>query len=234
MELLVWGFMSMYIQSISVLPAGNIIYLLVSAMIFWDILYRSQQAVSIAMIEDIWTQNIINVLVSPLRIREWLIATFIYGFLKISAITLLLTLISVGLYHFNPVSHLGLTMIPLMVNLLIFGWALGVFTSGLVIRWGHSAEALIWGIPYLVQPISAIYYPVSILPLPLQWVAKCLPSTYVFEGIREVTRTHTLPMDLFWKALALNLFYFAIAGWAFKKLFDSARESGRLGRLGMD
>ncbi len=234
MELLVWGFVSVYFQSLVSNPATRIAAILVSAMIFWDILYRSQQAVSIAVVEDIWTQNIVNILVSPLRIWEWLAATFIYGFFKISIITLILSGIALGLYHFNLYGHLGLYMIPLLVNLLFFGWALGVFTSALVIRWGHSAEALIWGIPYLVQPISAIYYPVSVLPAPLQCVAWSLPSTWVFEGIRQVTKTGALPWNYFWASLGLNLFYFLLASLFFGKMFRSARNTGRLGRLGMD
>ena len=234
MELLVWGFVSVYFQTLMSDPATRIAAILVSAMIFWDILYRSQQAISIAVVEDIWTQNIVNILVSPLRIWEWLTATFIYGFFKISMITAILSGIALGLYQFNLFSHLGLYMIPLLVNLLFFGWALGVFTSALVLRWGHSAAALIWGIPYLVQPVSAIYYPVSVLPVPLQWVANSLPSTYVFEGIREVTKTQTLPWNYFWMALGLNFIYFLLAALFFGKMFKSARNSGRLGRLGMD
>ncbi len=234
MELLVWGFVSVYFQTLMADPAARLAAILISAMIFWDILYRSQQAVSIAVVEDIWTQNIINVLISPLRIWEWLTATFVYGFLKITVITLLLSAIAATLYHFNLYNHLGFFLIPLVVNLLFFGWALGVFTSALVVRWGHSAEALIWGIPYLVQPVSAIYYPVSVLPVPLQWVAKSLPSTYVFEGIREVTKTGVMPWGHFWTAIGLNLVYFLLASLFFAKMYASARNTGRLGRLGMD
>ncbi len=234
MELLVWGFVSVYFQSLLADPSTKIVAILISAMIFWDILYRSQQAVSMAVVEDIWTQNILNILISPLRIREWLAATFIYGFIKISLITSILSAIALGLYHFNLFHHLGLSMIPLLANLLFFGWALGVFTSALVIRWGHAAEALIWGIPYLVQPLSAIYYPVSVLPTPLQYVAKSIPSTYVFEGIREVIKTGALPWPYFWMAFGLNLFYFFLAGIFFARMFKSARDSGKLGRLGMD
>src|SRR3989338_3833737 len=123
MELLVWGFVSVYIRSLSPTTLSKIVFLLLNAMIFWDILYRSQQAVSIAIIEDILTQNIVNILVSPLRIWEWLLATFIYGFLKVVVITTILSLIAFGLYRFDLIDNLGLYLIPLMFNLLLFGWA---------------------------------------------------------------------------------------------------------------
>ncbi|MBI4411786.1 MAG: ABC transporter permease, partial [Deltaproteobacteria bacterium] len=180
MELLVWGFLTLYIQSLAQTEVSKIIIFLINAMIFWDVLYRSQQGVSISIVEDIWTQNIVNLLVSPLKIWEWLTATFIYGAGKILMITAILAVIAFGLYHFNLVGMNGFYLIPLMANLLFFGWAMGVFTSGLLIRWGHAVEALIWGIPFLVQPISAIFYPLSVLPPPVQVVSRLLPSTYVF------------------------------------------------------
>jgi len=234
MELLVWGFVSVYIRSLSPSTLGSIIFVLLNAMIFWDILYRSQQAVSIAIVEDIWTQNIVNILISPLKIWEWLFSTFVYGFLKISVITIILAAIALGLYHFNLIDNLGFYLIPLVFNLLLFGWAVGVFTSALIIRWGHSAEALVWGVPYLLQPISAIYYPLSVLPDWLQVISRCLPSTYVFEGMRRVTETHTLPSEYFWIPLGLNAVYFVLGGLFFNLMYKGAQKSGRLGRLGMD
>lgn len=234
MELLVWGFVSVYIQSLAPSTLNHIVFVLISAMIFWDVLYRSQQAVSIAIVEDIWTQNIVNILVSPLRVWEWLCATFIYGLIKISLIVCILCLIAFGLYHYSMTATLGVYIIPLMLNLLLFGWAVGVFTSALIVRWGHSAEALVWGIPYLLQPISAIYYPVSVLPKWLQTISWCLPSTYVFEGVRQVAGQGEMPFEFFWIGLGLNLIYFLGAGLFFAFMYHSSQRSGRLGRLGMD
>ena len=234
MELLVWGFVSVYIRSLSPSTLSTIIFALLNAMIFWDILYRGQQAVSIAVVEDIWTQNIVNILISPLKIWEWLVSTFIYGFLKITLITTILAVIAFSLYHFNLIDNLGFYLIPLVFNLLLFGWAVGVFTSALIVRWGHSAEALVWGVPYLLQPISAIYYPVSVLPGWLQVISRALPSTYVFEGMRLVSETHTLSPEYFWIPLGLNVVYFTLGGIFFGAMYSGARKSGRLGRLGMD
>src|SRR3989338_1834216 len=120
MELLVWGFLTLYIQSLAQTEISKIIIFLINAMIFWDVLYRSQQGVSISIVEDIWTQNIINLLVSPLKIWEWLVATFIYGAGKILMITAILAMIAFGLYHFNLIGMNGFYLIPLMANLLCF------------------------------------------------------------------------------------------------------------------
>ena len=234
MELLVWGFVAVYIQSVSNQTLSKVAFSFLSALIFWDILYRSQQGVSISFIEDIWTQNIVNLLISPLKIWEWILATFLYGAIKTGLITLILTVIAFFLYHFNLIAQFHFYFIPMVFNLLLFGWALGIFTSSLVVRWGHAAEALIWGVPFLIQPLSAIFYPVSILPVWLQIISKTLPSTYVFEGMRTTIQTGQMPLADFLIALGLNAVYFILAGIFFKWMYSEARISGRLGHLGMD
>ena len=234
MELLVWGFVSVYIQQTAQGSLAQVIIFLINAIIFWDLLYRSQQGITISFIEDIWTQNIANLLVSPLRIIEWLGATFFYAMIKTFVITGILGTLAYVFYHFNIIGTDGLYLIPFMVNLLIFGWALGIFTSGLLIRWGHAVEALIWGIPFLIQPLSAIYYPLSVLPPWLQVVSKCIPSTYVFEGMRTVIQTGTMPKKFLILALLLNVVYLVLSGLFFWWMFRRSRATGRLGRLGMD
>ena len=234
MELLVWGFVTLYIQSLAHTELARIIVFLISAIIFWDLLYRGQLGVSVSVVEDIWTNNIVNLLISPLRLWEWLTATFLYGMAKTLLITVILTLLALIFYHFNLIDALGFYLIPLSVNVLFFGWTLGVLTSGLIIRWGHSVEALIWGIPFLIQPFSAIYYPLSTLPPWLQGISKGIPSTYVFEGMRTVIAGGAMPWDDFWKSLGLNLLYFLFSCFFFALMYHRSRLKGRLGKLGMD
>ena len=56
----------------------------------------------------------------------------------------------------------------------------------MILRHGMGAESLAWLAVFTLSPISAVYYPVSILPRWLQHVAWALPSTYVFEGMRTL------------------------------------------------
>jgi ABC-2 type transport system permease protein len=223
-----------YVQSLAGGALTHAVVFFINSMIFWDILYRSQQGVSISVIEEIWTQNIVNLLVSPLKIWEWMTATFIYGMLKTTIITVILGVIAYFLYHFNLIAASGLYLVPLVANLLFFGWALGVFASALLIRWGHAAEALIWGIPFLIQPLSAIFYPLETLPVWLRPLSMALPSTYVFEGMREVLKTGRMPVAHLAAAVGLNAVFFALSAFFFDQMYKQARNSGRLGRLGTD
>ena len=35
-------------------------------------------------------------------------------------------------------------------------------------RWGQAAESLAWAVPFFIQPLAAVFYPVSVLPAWLQ------------------------------------------------------------------
>ena len=235
MQLLVWGFVSIYLQQLMAGSGKSAFFVfMINAIICWDIFFRSQMGISTSFMEDIWTQNIINLLVSPLRVKEWVLATFLYGLAKTAVVTVLLSAISLALYKFNIIGVMGLYMVPLFINLLLFGMVLGLFSSGLLIRWGHSVEILTWGLPFLIQPLSAVFYPVSVLPAPLRMVSQWLPSTYVFEGIRTLVQTGTLGWQCCVTALALNAAYLTAAGMFFSAMYHWSRKSGRLGKLGMD
>ena len=63
------------------------------------------------------------------------------------------------------------------------------------------------------MPLACIYYPVSVLPHWLQYVAWTLPPTYVFEGMRALLTDHVFRADLMIDALAINAVLF-IASFA--------------------
>ncbi|HNV87261.1 MAG TPA: ABC transporter permease, partial [Candidatus Omnitrophota bacterium] len=221
----------LYLQSIAPQTASKILCALLNAVIFWDILYRSQLLVTVSLTEEIGSQNLLNLLISPIRGWEWACAIFLYGLTKTAVIVSLLTGLSLALYNFDLVGQMGYFLPFLALNLVLFGWALGIFTCSMVIRWGRSADALIWGIPFLIQPLSAIYYPVSVLPGTLQFVSKLFPSTYVFEGMREILKTGTMPFQYIWLSLALNGIYFILGILFFQWMYRRAFVTGRLLRF---
>lgn len=231
-DLLVWGFLAMYLKEGAVDVPGAVTYL-IAAMILWDVLYRSQQGVTISFLEDIWSRNLINVFAAPIRVREFVAATYGIGLIKVGIVLTVLTLMAIGIYDFNLLV-LGWPLLALFANLLILGWAMGLFTTALIMRFGNAAEALAWGIPFLLQPLSAVFYPVSILPAWLQPLALCLPSTHVFEGMRAILNNgigHFPGQSLLYAAV-LNVLAMIIAALFFNHMYRIARERGLLTKVG--
>jgi len=78
------------------------------------------------------------------------------------------------------------------------------------------------------MPLACIYYPVTVLPHWLQYVAWALPPTYVFEGMRALLMDHVFRLDLMVEALAINVVLFIASFVIFLALLRSARRHGSL------
>jgi ABC-2 type transport system permease protein len=230
MDLLVWGFVTSYMKRMVVPQA---VLFLLGSMIFWDILYRAQQAITLSLTEDIWVKNILNVFIAPLSIFELMLATCLMGVIKAGITAVVLGTLASLLYAFN-VLRVGVALVPFLLVLLLFGWALGMCTMALILRFGQAAEALVWGVPFLIQPFSAVFYPVDVLPPPLQVAARLLPSTYVFEGMRVALATGRTDIAMMAAAFALNAVYLCAGAAFFGWMFRRVREKGYLSRLGME
>ena len=81
-------------------------------------------------------------------------------------------------------------------------------------------------------PISAVYYPIEILPVWLQPVANLVPAAHVFEGMRGVLVEGVVLWEHFFAALALDLVYLALGSVTFYYAFKSARDEGKLLQMG--
>lgn len=229
MELLLWGFISAFISKLN-MGGFNAVTVLLGAVIFWDLLSQSQRAVSVAFLEEVWERNFLNIFVTPLRVSEFLASTFILAAVRIVLVGSVMAALGFFFYHFN-LFLFGFTLIPFMLNLLIFGSVLGLFTTAIILRYGSSAQVLAFGFIMLLQPFTAVFYPVSVLPPILQKLAYLFPSTYVFEGMRGVIGTGVFSYPLFWGAIGTNIIYAIVITWFFYRMFAYVKCAGKLLKL---
>jgi ABC-2 type transport system permease protein len=226
-DLLVWGFLTVYLQKQG--PGGfpATITFLIGGMILWDVLFRSQQGVAISFLEDVWTRNLLNVFVAPVRTVEYVAATCLVGVLRVAVTLIVLAAVAALAYGFH-LADLGLALLPLLANLMLFGWFLGMVSTALIMRWGQAAESLAWAVPFFIQPLAAVFYPVSVLPAWLQPIAKALPCTPVFEGMRSVLSGQSVPWAQIQSAFILNLVWGSLAAWFFAANLRHVRNTGLL------
>jgi ABC-2 type transport system permease protein len=226
-QLLVWGFVTSYLQGVGSGNFPKIITFLIGGIILWDALFRSQQGVAISFLEDVWTRNLLNVFAAPVRMTEYLAATFIVGFLRVLVTTIVMGLIAWGCYSFNLLQF-NWSLALFYGNLMLFGWSLGVLVTAIILRWGHGAESLAWAVPFLIQPVAAVFYPVSALPGWLQPIALALPPAHVFEGMRHILTYGNVAWQPMAIAFGLNLLYLALSGAIFALTLSSAKKRGLL------
>jgi ABC-2 type transport system permease protein len=190
-------------------------------VLLWDILFRGQLGFSVSFLEEMWSRNLANLMISPLRPIEFVVALMVMSLVRLA----------IAFFGFN-LYGLGLALAAFFANLILTSWAVGIFVSGLVMRNGLGAESFAWTIMFLLMPLACVYYPVAVLPGWLQWVALALPPTYVFEGMRSLLIEHMFRADLMWRALALNALWFGTGAFAFLRLLDASRRHGSLLQAG--
>lgn len=226
-DLLVWGFLTVYLQKQAAGGFPATITFLIGGMILWDVLFRSQQGVAISFLEDVWTRNLLNVFVAPVRTIEYVAATCVVGVLRVLVTLAILAVVGSLAYGFH-LTDLGLGLLPFLGNLMLFGWSLGMVSTALIMRWGQAAESLAWAVPFFIQPLAAVFYPVSVLPGWLQPIAHALPCTPIFEGMRAVLAGGSLPWSQIHYSILLNLVWGALAAWFFAANLRYVRKTGLL------
>jgi ABC-2 type transport system permease protein len=229
-QMLMWGFLQLYVSQNAgfFARAGGVF---IGSVLLWDILFRGQLGFSISFLEEMWSRNLANIMMSPLRPVEFLAALMIMSVVRLSIGMIPVSLLAIAFFGFN-LWGLGLALAAFFANLILTSWAIGIFVAGLLLRNGLGAESMAWTIMFLFLPLTCVYYPVSVLPAYLQVVAWMLPPTYVFEGMRTLVIDHVFRADLMVQALAFNVVLFAAASFAFLKLLQSARVHGSLLQTG--
>ncbi len=235
-QMFTWGFLQTYINGQAsaagvtgrfAVAAGT----LIGALLLWDSLFRAQLGFSLSFLEEMWSRNMANLLMSPLRPLEFVAALMAMSLIRLAIGILPVTGLAFLFFGFN-LWALGLAVAAFFVNLVLTSWSIGLFVSGLVLRNGMGAEAIAWSILFFVMPFACVYYPVATLPSWLQWVAWSLPPTYVFEGLRALLVAHVFRLDLMVEGFAINISLLAAGTLAFLVLLDSARRAGSLLQMG--
>ncbi len=229
-DLLLWGFVTIYLES-STARLPEFVSFFLGALILWNILLRAQQGISVSFLEDVWARNLVNLLVSPLSIVEYITALVVVSIIKVVIAFGLMSLLAALCYTFN-ILKLGLIILPLVLNLVALGWAIGLLTMGLILRFGQEAEILAWALAFLFMPVSAVFYPVEVLPSLLRKIALFVPSAHAFEGMRQVIIQKGMPVaHLLW-ATGLNLVYLLVSGLVFYRAYKFALEKGVIPKIG--
>ncbi|HEY6073380.1 MAG TPA: ABC transporter permease [Anaerolineales bacterium] len=230
LDLVIWGFITVYLMKFQGQVPGAVTFFL-GALILWDVLFRSQQGITISFLEEIWARNLMNLFASPLKPSEFLAATMVMSIFKVAAVSVVMT-VCAGLFYSYNVFMIGIWLLPFVVNLVITGCIIGVLTTALIMRYGQEVEVLAWSMVFLFQPISCVFYPMDVLPAWLRAVAWINPAAHVFEGMRAVLNATVSPVTSLAWATGLNLFFLVAVIVAFHWTFALCREKGLLVRVG--
>ena len=227
-DIVLWGFITRYLNSVS--GSGvNFVPTLLGAVLLWDFCTRIMQGVTTAFLEDVWSRNFLNLFASPLSITEYVSGLVLTSVMTSSvglAVMLVMATTIFGLHFFS----LGASLVAFLLLLFVFGISLGIFGSAMVLRFGPASEWLIWPLPAVLAPFAAVFYPLATLPTWMQWIAQCLPPSYVFEGLRALLAGQTFPIGLLLRGGGLAAVELLLAGYFYSRVYRHAVRTGLLAR----
>ena len=227
-DILLWGFITRYLNSMAS-QGTNFVPILLGAVLLWDFFGRVMHGIATSFFEDVWSRNFLNMFASPLQITEYLgglVLTSVITSMVGLGVMLALAVLGFGL----PIFAYGMAAIPFLLVLFLFGVALGITGTALVLRFGPAAEWFVWPIPAMISPFAGVFYPIATLPVWMQWLAYALPPSYVFEALRGIVEGKPLNVTYLAISSVLAIFYVFVCGWYFRSVYRRAVRTGLLAR----
>ncbi|MBV9266889.1 MAG: ABC transporter permease [Acidobacteriaceae bacterium] len=227
-DIILWGFMTKYLNIVAS-SRFNFVPTLLGAVLLWDFFGRVMFGVTTAFLEDVWSRNLLNFFATPITIPEYVAGLVVSSIATSSVGLLIMVVLAAGLFGLSFLSY-GLALLPFVLVLFLFGIAMGIVATAIVLRLGPAAEWFIWPMPAVISPFVGVFYPLSVLPTWMQAVARILPPSYVFESVRGIVRG----TGAWWPGLALSgilaFIYIVLAGFIFARVFRYAVRTGLIAR----
>ena len=169
--------------------------------------------------------------IAPIKIREIIAALTLTAILRTLIGLVPAVLIAIPLFGVS-VLKLGMPLIFLLLALYLFGVTLGLLVTSGLLRYGPSFENIAWASLFFLAPLGCIYYPIEILPVSLQIIAKGLPLVHIFEEMRNILINNLINYNQLFIALFISFAYFVAGIIVFYLSYFGARVRGTLINMG--
>ena len=182
-------------------------------------------------LEEIWSRNFTNLFIAPIKLSEMIASLTITAVFRSLIGLIPAALLAIPLFGVS-VFKIGLPLLALLFSLYIFGVTLGLLVTAGLLRFGPSFENIAWASLFFLAPLGCIYYPVEILPLSLQIIAKGLPLVHVFEEMRNILINGTVNYFEIFISILISIAYFVFGVIIFYMAYFGARVRGTLINMG--
>jgi ABC-2 type transport system permease protein len=219
------GFMNYYLLKQRGIAEINF-HSILGATLLLEFFLRSQLSFMLVFIEEIYSRNLGQLYTSPMRGWEQLMAYIIIMLIRMLALIPAIYLCSL-LFGYDMLT-LGEWFLPFTGNMLLAGITCGILLISLLLRFGQSAEWFGWMLSWAFIPFMGVYYPISILPAPLQLIGHAMPVSHIFESLRVIAAGGVVDSAVVLQATLMNVAYLVGAICIFFATLNGARKRGNL------
>ncbi len=229
-QIFLWGFISKFF-TLNSEYYSNTVGIILTAAILYDFLFRVSISFNMMFLEEIWSRNFTNLFIAPIRISEIITSLTFTAILRALIGMVPAAILAIPLFGVS-VFKLGVPLLFLLLSLYLFGITLGLLVTSGLLRFGPSFENIAWASLFFLAPLGCIYYPIEILPVSLQFVAKGLPLVHIFEEMRNILLYNAVNYYDIIKSISISIVYFILGVIIFYVSFYGAKVRGTLINMG--
>jgi len=229
-QIFLWGFISKFF-TLNSEYYNNTVGIILTAAILYDFLFRVSISFNMMFLEEIWSRNFTNLFIAPIRISEIITSLTFTAILRALIGMVPAAILAIPLFGVS-VFKLGVPLLFLLLSLYLFGITLGLLVTSGLLRFGPSFENIAWASLFFLAPLGCIYYPIEILPVSLQFIAKGLPLVHIFEEMRNILLYNAVNYYDIIKSISISIVYFILGVIIFYVSFYGAKVRGTLINMG--
>jgi ABC-2 type transport system permease protein len=223
-DIVLWGFTTLWFES-SGGATGQMGLMVLTGLVLWGVIWRANIDISLCFLEELWSKNLVNLFSTPITLVEWSIGMMLLGLVR-SVFIFFYAATLVNVFYGWNVMSLGFSLFIFFFLLLISGWSIGFFIAGFLAYCGQRIQSFVWAIGWIFSIIGAVFYPLEVMPQWVKVISSLFPISYIFEAMRLLVSTGVVSYTHLKMACILNLFYFFLALFFFKVMFDKSRARG--------
>lgn len=199
-------------------------------VVFWNFIWGAQYGVTVGVMWEVWSRSLSTLFITPLTLGEFLIGQMLSSIVK-SWVSFLVTAVFAWFIFQLSLAGMGGMIIVYSLELLIFGWGIGMAVLSLIFQYGKQLQALSWALVFLVQPFGGVFYPPSTLPEQIRWLPPLFPSSYIFEAMRTQMDSGVIRWDAILWGTAVNVAWLFFGYGVLRWSYNRARNSGAFARM---
>lgn len=229
LDILIWGFVGSWVQQSHIAQFHNYEAIALLGVLLWQIIGRGCNIILNAFTEELWSNNVLNLFSSPMRIVEWMAGVIMLYIIMITVITATSLGFIGALYDVSILSMMSTYALfcpPLFFSSI---W-LGFTALQIIIMLGRRGVEFGFVLVWFFMPFSGAFYPLEVLPQWAQTISSFLPMSYVFQGMRAYLMYQQNPTSYLIKGYLLSVPYAISALLLFVYFFNRSKKHG-LARL---
>lgn len=223
LDVVIWGFLSEWMQRAQNIPNFAAVTLL--GILLLQVSFRAPMIVIMGFLEEIWSNNLVNLFSLPLRLWQWIIGILIFTAI-IATCVAVCSIVLIWLLYDIPLAKIVMAFLLFSPPLFMSGIWLGFMGLQAVVIFGKRAQEIGFMICWFFAPFSGAFYPLEALPSWGKTISYFIPMSYVLEGMRKYILADVHPLPYLIKGYTIAALYATLAIALFVYAFNRSKIKG--------